>query len=334
MDPVQPNSEVLTPDEMDALLSMVGTTADSEAASPSERGREAVPYDFTRPDKFAREHLRLVKVIHDTYSRSLSNDLSLLLRTPIEATTQSVEPSTYGHFLQGCTDCSLIAVVEAVYLGSFFLMHIDASIAFAIADRLLGGSGAAGAEKKELTEIDNVLVSRVVKQLVTTYESSWSMASNEKRWNEFSLSRVHLGTETLHLFSASESVAAVTEIIQMPNVSGQLRICLPYTTLEPVLTEVGQNKWFETSQRMQPPEVVRDVESNVLESPIEVRVVLGHGALSVGQLKSLRTDDLLMLDRRVHEPLVIEVQRRPLLTGFPGLLRRNLAIRIDGLNTH
>ena len=95
-------SEILTQEEIDSLLSAVrtGDASPLPAASPRPRRHQSIlPYDFRRPNRIAKEQVRTLQMMHDTFARSVSSSLSAYLRSMVEVQLTSVEQLTYGEFM-------------------------------------------------------------------------------------------------------------------------------------------------------------------------------------------------------------------------------------------
>ena len=79
-------AEILSQEEIDELLSALSTGEVAvEKAQHESRQRRVKKYDFRRPDKFSKEQLRTIQMVHDTFARLLSSSLSAFLRTIVEA---------------------------------------------------------------------------------------------------------------------------------------------------------------------------------------------------------------------------------------------------------
>ncbi|HZH98539.1 MAG TPA: hypothetical protein VEX38_06170, partial [Fimbriimonadaceae bacterium] len=105
-------SDILSQAEIEALLNSLGdegelnpAPAPIEIAKPS---RTAAPvghtksahkgssvafeiYDFRRPDKFSKDQLRTLQMLHETFARLAGSSLSAYLRAPVSIDLISLE---------------------------------------------------------------------------------------------------------------------------------------------------------------------------------------------------------------------------------------------------
>ena len=144
-------ADVLSQSEIDALLSALNTgeVDTTEMASSEKKVRD---YDFTRPSKFSREHLKTLQIIYDNYSRALSSYFSGYLRMPTHITVDGVEALTYKEFSGGLSNPLVFTMINFAPLKGSIMTKMSAKLAFAIIDRVLGGEGSEIKEEREFTE--------------------------------------------------------------------------------------------------------------------------------------------------------------------------------------
>ena len=97
-------ADILSQEEIDALLDVVdeGDEFLEEGTSGGEDGysqRQITLYDFKRPNRVSKEQLRAFRGIHDKMARSLSSQISSIMRSIVEIQLHSVDQMTYGEFL-------------------------------------------------------------------------------------------------------------------------------------------------------------------------------------------------------------------------------------------
>ena len=112
-----PGSDNLSQSEIDQLFSSLSSTLEE-----SEPDKNYIPaflenleeekkgyklYNFRRPDKFSKDHLKVLQDIHKEFSRQQSLLLSAYLRLGIEVEVVSVDQLTYEEFTRRCRPCSV-----------------------------------------------------------------------------------------------------------------------------------------------------------------------------------------------------------------------------------
>src|SRR5271167_3291398 len=86
---------VLSQDEIDDVFRHLRDTPEDD--DPAKR---ALPYDFRRPDRIAKDQLRAIHLLHENFSRSLAASLSAYLRAYVAVNLVSVEQMSFMEFSQ------------------------------------------------------------------------------------------------------------------------------------------------------------------------------------------------------------------------------------------
>ena len=69
------------------------------------------------------------------------------------------------------------------------------------------------------------------------------------------------------------------------------------------------------------------------KATLPITTELGHGAMSIEDFLYLQVGDVISLDRKIDDPLLVKVGDIPKFTAQPGHLRNRMAVQIiDILN--
>lgn len=318
--------ELLSREEIDALLAAVhrGEVAEAAPRREASADRGTVRYDFRQPSRVSKYQLRALHVLHDDFVKLFTASLSGTLRTVVDMELEAVEQIPYAEYIAaiGAPACAFIFNMEPLSGGA--VLALNSSLAFAMIDRLLGGSGAAGGVPREFTEIERAIVERVGLQAMVDLQQSWQHVG------AFSMRILNLESnpQFLQITSPNEVVLVATFRLKMGEVAGGLTIGYPYLLLEPLIPRFGAQQWLVTAKANPDPEARSQLVGEVLQTPLEVRVVLGRAALSVRDLLSLGEGCLLTLDSGPEIPVSVEVGRLAKFKGKPGVSRHHLAVEI------
>ncbi|MGQ2869033.1 flagellar motor switch protein FliM, partial [Leptospira santarosai] len=145
-------TEILSQDEIDALLSAIssGEVSESDYTSVSEQKKVKI-YDFKRPDKFSKDQIRTLQMMHETFARLATTGLSAQLRALVSVHVASVDQLTYEEFIRSIPNPTTLAVINMDPLRGSAILEIDPSISFTIIDRLFGGKGEQAKISRELS---------------------------------------------------------------------------------------------------------------------------------------------------------------------------------------
>src|SRR4030042_1265569 len=164
-------TEVLSQEEIDQLLTAISTgEVDAEEISQTGDQRKIKIYDFKRPDKFSKDQIRTISMIHETFARLTTTGLSAQLRAMAHVHVASVDQLTYEEFIRSIPNPTTLAVIDMEPLKGNAVLEIDPSITFAIIDKLFGGKGEGDSKlQRELTEIESAVIEPVISKLSGQY---------------------------------------------------------------------------------------------------------------------------------------------------------------------
>ena len=134
-------NEVLSQDEIDQLLMAISSgESENDDFKPVNDTRKIKIYDFKRPDKFSKEQIRTVQIMHETFSRLTTTSLSAQLRCMVQVHVASVDQLTYEEFIRSIPTPTTLAVINMDPLKGNAILEIDPAITFSMIDRLFGGT--------------------------------------------------------------------------------------------------------------------------------------------------------------------------------------------------
>ncbi|MCR4399243.1 MAG: flagellar motor switch protein FliM [Firmicutes bacterium] len=280
-------------------------------------------YDFRRPDKFSKDQLRTIQMIHDTFSRQLSGYFAGKTRTVVQTFITSVDQMTYAEFLRGVTNPGIIGVVKMTPLSGSALMEVTPNVGFPIIDRMLGGPGQALAKSRPLTEIELTVIEGILEGVVEILGSSWKNIIELRP----SLEAIETNPMFVQVIAPNEVVVVVATEVRVGECAGAINLCLPYLCIEPVLPRLSAHQWFSSAQRgtLREPD---SVTMGLREVPVEVTVELGDAEVTVEELLNLEPGDVVVLRQNIEHELKVYVDGRPKLLGRPGKSKKKVGVLV------
>ena len=333
-------AEILTQREIDDLIAQMDAEAagggqghGATGAAPVRRDREALGekrvrvYDFRRPDKFSKDQLRTLSMIHDNFARLLTGYFSATFRTMVAVNIASVDDLTYEEFTRGVSNPSVMGVFSLAPLKGNAIINIDPGIAFPMIDRMFGGPGQGLDKSRPLTEIESTVMERLTGGFLQTLTEAWiNIAKLTPR-----LEGLESNPMFAQIVAPSEIVIIVTLDCRIGENRGQMAICLPYILIEPILPKLSAHNWFSATQREATPEILSRLQGRLEEARVPLSVRLGDTHLTVRDLLGLENGDVIVLDQHLNERLLAFIGNKPKFWVEPGRLGSRLAVRLTGL---
>lgn len=324
-------NDVLSQSEIDQLLSALSTgVVSTEELQVEEKQRKIKVYDFKRPDKFSKDQIRTLSMLHENFARLLNTYLSTHLRTLIDVNVASVDQLTYGEFVRSLSNPSVIGVLTMEPLKGNVVFEINSNIAFAMIDRLLGGTGETLSKIRALTDIEEAVVRRIFGKALDNFKEAWSaVVQTSPR-----LEAMETNPQFTQIVPPNDMVVIVTLQVKIGTVEGLMNICIPYLVLEPVMSKLTTTYWVASSVAKEShPEQVEILQKKIRKTSVPLIVELGRIDITVHECLDLVVGDVLQLDTKVGEDLNLIVGRKPKFLCRPGTSGRKVAVQISGINT-
>lgn len=320
--------DVLSQNEIDSLLQSLSTgSADVDEMQQREDVRKIMEYDFKRPAKFSKEHLRTLEIIFEHYSRLLSTNLPGYLRKNVQVSVMSSEAVTFSEFINALGTPTLMGIVNFAPLSGKIIMEISVTLAYAIVDRLLGGDGTPLEKNREFSEIELLILERIIVVCVQLFREPWK---NVVELNPV-LEVVETNAQFAQILSPNEMMAIVTLNIEVGNVSGLMNICLPHMTLENVIDKLNTKFWFTSIHNGEGHSFGEYIEESIERVNIPLRATLGESAITVTDFMNLQVGDVIRLDSHVEKELDIFVGDIRKFTALPGTNKDRYAVRVTSV---
>ena len=319
--------DVLSQNEIDSLLAAL-TTGELDVEEIKENNEKQVKnYDFARPSKFSKEHLRTLEIIFEHYGRLLSTNLPVYLRKNVQVEVMNSEAVTYSEFSNALSNPVLLGIVNFAPLQGNIIIEMASSLGYCIVDRMLGGRGEPMDKVREFSEIELLIIGRIIIVCVTLLREPWeNVVDIHPR-----LERIETNSQYAQIISPSEMIAIVTINLKIGDVEGLMNICLPFITLEDVIDKLNTKYWYANMTAQDDTDYKEAIELLIQKAQIPVKAVLGNSVISVNDFATLQRGDIIRLDRKVDDELDVYVGNIRKFTALPGSAGDDYAVRITSV---
>jgi len=306
---------------------MLQNSQDSIKGHGTEGTGHITRYDFRRPNKFGKDQMRTLHVIHEYYARMLTTYFSGILRTYSHAEVAGVAEKIYHEFSNSLPDPVIMAVMEMAPYNGFVMIELSQSIAFGLLDHILGGSGGEMNENREYTDIEIALLERIMSPMAGLIAESWSgVVMLEPRFE-----RVVTSSRFIQAMSPNETLACITLNVIVGSINGFINIYIPHICIQPFEDKLSNRLWFSGDEKKPMEEDRTGVILKQLKgSLLEVKAVLGETSITAREVLELQPGDVIQLTSKIREPMRILVSGTEKYYGVPGLKNNRMAVRITG----
>lgn len=316
--------EVLSQSEIDNLLAQL-TTGELDVDQMQESNEKQVKdYDFKRPAKFSKEHLRTLEIIYEHYGRLISTNLPLYLRKSVQTTVASSETVTFSEFSNALSNPVILGIIDFKPLNGNVIIELSPNLGFAMIDRMLGGPGMPLEKNRDFSEIEMTIIEKLMIICMQLMKEPWK---NVIEINPI-MERIETNAQFAQVIAPSDMIAIVTMNIRIGDAEGFMNVCLPYFTLEEVMDRLNTKYWFASMQKDDTVNYQEHIESLIKRVDVPVKAVLGRSSVSVNEFLGLQVGDVIRLNTSVDSELEVFVGSIRKFTALPGSSKDKYAVRV------
>ena len=316
--------EVLSQNEIDALLQQLSTGEFDVDQMQGQEEKQVKNYDFSRPTKFSKEHLRTLEIIFEHYSRLISTNLPVYLRKNVQVTVASSETVTFSEFSNALSNPVILGIINFTPLNGTIIIDLATNLGYAMIDRMLGGSGIPLDKSRDFSEIELTIIQKVLVMFTQLLREPWKNVIDIAPV----LSRLETNPQFAQVIAPNDMIAIVTLNMKIGDVEGFVNICLPFFTLEEVMDKLNTKYWFSTMQENHDEDYEVFIESMIRKVDIPIKAVLGKSTISVSDFLNLQVGDCIRLDSKVDNDMDVYVGNIRKFTALPGANKDAYAVRI------
>lgn len=316
----------LTQDEVDALLAGVTGEPDAAAASPVDASGVR-QYDLSSQERIVRGRMPTLEIVHERFARNFRIGLFNFMRRSPDISVGPVKVQKYSAFLRNIVVPTSINIMHIRPLRGSGLLICDPVLVFSIIDNLFGGNGSnhVRVEGREFSPTEQRIILRLVEVIAQEYTKAWSTIYPITL--EYARSEMH--TQFANVATPSEIVVTATFRIEIGEGGGDLHICIPYSTFEPIretLYSPLQGDQAEPDRRW-----VTLLTQQIKSATVELTAELAQKESNVRTLLGLKAGDFIELTRT--PTLTAKVDGVPLFECAYGTMGARYGLRVQDVLT-
>ncbi len=280
----------------------------------SRRGQSGgpAPYDFRKPIKLSREHVRTLQIAFETYARSCGTLFTTRLRAVSNVTLASIEQLNYDEYVASLNNPTVIAVVVLDPLPGSALMEMSSSAAMTAIDHMLGGPGGPQPERP-LTEVEmpllRGLLERMLGELRYGFETLVVMHPQ--------LKEIEYNAQFLRAHQPGDACVVATFDFKIGAEETQASICLPFNTILPVLSKT-ETVVLSAAERAAKDLALRNLTAGLSSAPLDVAVRFQPIRMRTDDIVDLQPGDVVPLGHPTSQPLEVTVNETVFAHAVPG----------------
>ena len=322
-------AQVLSQDEVDALLSAVNDGSSEDSSDDSEndelnREDKIQDYDLTSQDRVIRGRMPVLEIIYERFIRSLRVSLSNSLRKVSTISIISTDLLKFGEFVNTLPIPSCMCILRFNELRGPALLVFESKLTYAIIDAYFGGTDRpfTRIEGKEFTQIELSFMKKVIDIVINDLEEAWAPIHRI----DAQYLRTEINPQFVGVVPPSDVVIATTLEVEFESASGAIMIVFPYSTIEPIKQKLSSN--FQMDNDIADSVWIESMNEHIMDVDTTLVVKLGETEMTVGDLVALEKGDIIPLNKDASGEITIDIEGVEKLKCLMGVCRGNRAVKI------
>lgn len=321
-------NDFLDPSQIEALFARASEgnlpmETPPAGAKGGRRTRWLRTVDFTRPTKFSTDQERRLRRLLDGFCATSSQRVLGEHRLPLELEVIDVQQLTWANAFKLLPESSVFGTLDTAPHEGRMLLSAELPLMVTAVEGLLGGDASTGVKDRPLTDIDLILVRRLMRTLVESLSGIWFDLAELT----VSLAEVDSLAERVQVAAGSEPTLMLTMEGRLHKGSGTMALLVPYAAIAPAAAAFSQRD-EDSSHR--DPESARAVRAGLERVDVTVRAEVADTHLTLEEILALAPGDLIRLDVPADHPVTLCADRTPVLEARGGRWGTRRAVQITG----
>jgi flagellar motor switch protein FliM len=315
---------ILSQDEVDSLLDGI-TEGKVETETDVNEGSSSVEvYDFSMPAGPVHLRLPALGIINERLIGLLRTNLQVASRSVIDVNLASTETVKFSDFYLSLPMPSSLNIFSIEPLRGFSLVVLEGPLVFSFVDSLFGGTGVSHVklEGRLFTKIETKIVEKIVKVILNDFKKAWSDVYEINA--EFV--RSEMDPQFVGIGTPDDMVIVNKFEVQLENGNGFITICIPYSSIKPIKEKL-KNKFRREKMNIDK-NWKRYIQEQIQATTVELSCTMGMAKIKGVDLLSMKVDDVIMLDQKFGNSVIVNVENIPKFKGYPGACNKKKAVKI------
>lgn len=270
-------------------------------------------YDFRRPAKLAREHVRTLQIAYETFARQFSTLLTTSLRAVSHVSLASIGQQSYEEYIGSLPATTVLAMCTIDPLPGITILEFSLSTAMVCIDHMLGGTGGPQPQRP-LTDIEapllRALITRALGELKYAFEPIVEVTPH--------LVGIEYNPQFAQVGNPSDMMVVAAFDMKVAEEDCVATVCMPFNSISPKLQHDRSDLVLSDVERQSRELAHQHILAGVTSAPIDVSVQFQPVRMHPADLVGLCLGDVVPLAHPTTMPLAITAAGRTFGHAMPG----------------
>jgi flagellar motor switch protein FliM len=312
------------------LAEIMGQPISSSSSNKSvDSSKKVQAYNFWSPERFSKEQIRAVELVHEDLAERLATSLPTYIRTSLRPRLVHTEQGRFHDFLKDLPEQSLFHLITLAPLPGQMILTISPNVCHVILEQRLGGKMEGEPIIRALTDIDQSLLRGLVEHMLNDLKSAWSkVASIEPQLDDSTVNQ-----HWVQMLMGNERVLLLTFELSINMITGTMNVYIPFSSLKPLAANLNPAVWVTGRKEKTSTPAARQMTLDLLYPvKLPVKVTVGKTRLSLGDVANLAIGDVIQTDTNIKNTLIMRVANEDLFNVQIGKVGKNIAVQVVSVN--
>ncbi len=319
------STDILSQDEVDALLGGVDEGAIDTSADDNEFDGEARAYDFNNQERIIRGRLPTLEMINDRFARYFRVSFFNMLRKSPEISGNGIEMIKFSEYIDTLPAPTSMSMIKMAPLRGTGLIMLDPKLVFILVDNFFGGDGKINAniEGREFTSTELRVIEKVVHMCFIDLVKAWAPVMTV----DYSYHDHEVNPHMANVVSPSEVIVVSNFHIELDGGGGDLHVIYPYSMIEPIRTVLDAGVQSDRGDVDERWAIL--LKEQLMHARIDMQALFIEKQLPVSELINFRAGDIIPID--MPEQVVLLAEEMPIIRGQYGEHQGNTAVKVEDI---
>jgi len=317
------STDILSQDEVDALLGGVDDGAIDTSPDESGLDGEARPFDFNNQERIIRGRLPTLEMINDRFARYFRISFFNMLRKSPEISVNGIDKVKFAEYMQTLVVPTSLSMIKMAPLRGTGLIMLDPKLVFILVDNFFGGDGTIEAtiDGREFTSTELRVIEKVVQMCFTDLVKAWSPVMAV----DYSYHDHEVNPQMANIVSPTEVVVVSNFHIELDGGGGDLHVVYPYSMIEPIRTLLDAGVQSDRGDIDERWAIL--LKEELMHARINMQALFIEKQLPVSELINFKAGDIIPID--MPEQVVLLAEEMPIIRGQYGEHQGNTAVKVE-----
>lgn len=318
------SADILSQDEVDALLGGVDDGAIDTSAEDRELDGEARPFDFNDQERIVRGRLPTLEMINDRFARYFRVSFFNLLRISPEISVSGIEMIKFSEYINTMAAPTSMSLLKMAPLRGTGMIVLDPKLVFILVDNFFGGNGKIQAEieDREFTSTELRVIQKVVQMCFIDLVKAWQPVMAV----EYSYHSHEINPQMANIVSPSEVIVVSSFSLELDG-GGDLQVVFPYSMIEPIRTLLDAGVQSDHGDLDQRWSIL--LKEELMHARINLQALFVEKQLPVSDLINFKAGDIIPIE--MPEQVLLLAEEMPIIRGQYGEHQGNTAVKVEDI---